>query len=334
MDLVWELKSVRNAVLEGTIGHDYIDDTIYHYTSPDSLNGILFKPNSPALWFSRFDCLNDKSEGIEIVQLYQQAVRKERERNTIDNDYFDLIEPLLPSETAFFLVDLKPSNSSDNLPSSFTTSSVTDTFICSFSKASDDLAMWNYYVKGNRYEGYSIGVNPERMLTFITPKIIHSGFHFNLLEVIYDTDTKLRILSKLITLTYEKYCASPKGEDEKTLIKDFIKRLLATLRFVFKSNYFKHEQEVRAIFTLSKSRIEEAENQFVPTIKYRYSNGITIPFFEFSFDQLQSMVDSVTIGPVNLEPAQREAQCDILRERLSEHYPHTKVYYSKAPVRY
>ena len=33
-----------------------------------------------------------------------------------------------------------------------------ETYLCCFSKASDDLAMWNYYIKNDGYDGYCIGL--------------------------------------------------------------------------------------------------------------------------------------------------------------------------------
>ena len=37
---------------------------IYHYTSPVGFMSILFgNPNNAMLWASRYDCLNDMSEG-------------------------------------------------------------------------------------------------------------------------------------------------------------------------------------------------------------------------------------------------------------------------------
>jgi hypothetical protein len=49
-------------------------NTVYHYTSPDGLLGIL-NEDGIRLWFSKYDCLNDASEGQEIVKYYQSACK-------------------------------------------------------------------------------------------------------------------------------------------------------------------------------------------------------------------------------------------------------------------
>lgn len=69
-------------------------------------------------------------------------------------------------------------------------------------------------------------------------------------------------------------------------------------------------------------------------IEYRYSNGITIPFITVYFDDMPYMIDTITIGPVDLDTEQRNIQCEILRERLFGNYENAEVHYSNAPVRY
>ncbi len=334
MDLVWELNDIRNAIIGDDLNPHYYTNTIYHYTSPKGLEGILFKHGHPTFRFSRFDCLNDKSEGQDVIRIYQECIRHERTKTDIANDYLDLIADLLPAERDYFAVDINNYEQNGKLPSTLIASSFIDTYIFSFSEASDDLAMWNYYVKGNRYEGYNIGIQPELMTEFFSNRTFHQGYKFELQKVIYDTDIKRTLINRLIKYTYEKYTSSQKDSTEKTAVRNFISGFLATLRFYFKSEYFKHEQEVRAVITLPKKEIEEAKNQYNPTIKYRIDNGLMIPFIDFEFDKMQAMVESVTIGPLDMEQSQKEAQCDILRDRLENNYSNVNVFCSNAPVRY
>ena len=54
------------ALILDTIGSYQKSDPIYHYTSPQGLLGIL-QPDNPVLWFSRYDALNDKTEGGCVI---------------------------------------------------------------------------------------------------------------------------------------------------------------------------------------------------------------------------------------------------------------------------
>ena len=47
---------------------------IYHYTSPAGMQSILFgNSESIVLWASRYDCLNDASEGRVAMPVYQEV---------------------------------------------------------------------------------------------------------------------------------------------------------------------------------------------------------------------------------------------------------------------
>lgn len=333
MTLDEDYNSIRNEIVGDSFSRYYFDDTIYHYTSPDGLEGILLKKGYPTFRFSRFDCLNDKSEGNEIIQLYHQAIVRESSNPNISKEYLDLISDILPTENVFFSIDIN-SSGEEKLPTTYVWSSLAETYLCSFSKAPDDLAMWNYYVKGTRYEGFNIGVCPELMIESLSPNSYHKGFKFKLIEVIYNSDIKASIIKRLIERPYVLYESSSKSEAEKEALRSFIADYLGTLRFYFKSEYFKHEQEVRAIIMLPKEELVEADNSVRPIIEYRFCNGLTIPYISIEFEHLQSMIESVTIGPVDLDSVQRKEQCIIMRDRLATSYSHVTVNYSGAPVRY
>lgn len=333
--LQWNLFGQRGAIFGDSINRQCIEDKIYHYTSPQGFEGILFNDKKiPALLFSRFDCLNDKSEGVEILTIYREMLDCEKQNPNISNDYLEAISDIELPNVSFFTVDYKNHDTNHNLPNYFVTSAISNSYICSFSKSCDDLAMWNYYVKGARYEGYNIGFSSVLLSQYFAGKQLHEGYHFELIEVIYDKRIKQNIVKRLIEVAYDQYNKSPKRQAEIDIVRRFISDSLGELRFYFKSDYFKHEQEVRAIITLPDKEFEDAKQQFKPPIEYRYSNGITIPFITVYFNDMPYMIDTITIGPVDLDTEQRNIQCEILRERLSSDYENAEVHYSNAPVRY
>lgn len=106
MCLALKLDSIRNEIVGNSINRYYFDDTIYHYTSPGGLEGILLEKGYPVFHFSRFDCLNDKSEGKEIIQLYRHMLDRESSNPIISKEYLALISDLLPTDNVFFSIDM------------------------------------------------------------------------------------------------------------------------------------------------------------------------------------------------------------------------------------
>ena len=50
---------------------DYNDtSTIYHYTSSNGLLGIIKPHKNPSIYFTQYDCLNDKSEREEFFDFF------------------------------------------------------------------------------------------------------------------------------------------------------------------------------------------------------------------------------------------------------------------------
>lgn len=47
---------------------------IFHYTSPSGFSSILFGDNKyTTLWTSRYDCLNDSSEGKVVIDVFKEV---------------------------------------------------------------------------------------------------------------------------------------------------------------------------------------------------------------------------------------------------------------------
>lgn len=80
----------------GWVNYDFIqyfentypqEEVIYHFTSPDGMIGILGN-DSLKLRFSRITCLNDYSEGLEVVPLYKSVCTRLRNQHLINEDFF------------------------------------------------------------------------------------------------------------------------------------------------------------------------------------------------------------------------------------------------------
>lgn len=116
---------------------------IYHYTSREGLRGIL---ESGKLWFSKIDCLNDKNEIFDGINLF------------IGN----LFKGIISEDDTVSINKIKGlvyENLSQNL-----------IFVCSFSKKKDEIALWDYYTKDTKRQGYNIAFEYRNLLSSIVIK--------------------------------------------------------------------------------------------------------------------------------------------------------------------
>ena len=251
----WELFALRYELVPKQSAGVY-DTTLYHYTSFDGLEGILLKNGTPTFRFSRSDCLNDVSEGKEILSIYKDCVKKANRLGLISDEFASIVENVVPNPRAYFMVDAAfPNAENEKLPSTYISSEEYETYLCCFSKASDDLAMWNYYVKNDGYDGYCIGLQ-SNLLERKTKETIFNGCSMKLIEVIYSPEEKERIINAMINRVYDLFKSSFRESLIEEQTKDFIADYLSQLRFWFKSDYYKHEQEVRIILDKPKKQIE------------------------------------------------------------------------------
>lgn len=71
-----------------------------------------------------------------------------------------------------------------------------DRYLCSFSKNKDSLAMWNYYSKGNKYEGFNIGFYPYSIKESLKKLLGDKEAEFHIYPVIYSRSEQKRLIEK------------------------------------------------------------------------------------------------------------------------------------------
>lgn len=78
---------------------------IFHYTSLKNINSILqLNDDKITLWASRFDCLNDISEGTLVKEAYREACDELKENGQISNEMYNLFSNIPPSKNETFIV--------------------------------------------------------------------------------------------------------------------------------------------------------------------------------------------------------------------------------------
>ena len=141
--------------------------TFYHYTSPSALTDILSN-DFISLRFSRFDCLNDTTEGKHVIEIYRESCKELLNNGEINKSFYELVENIEPSEKQLFFEKKGNQNVGGNKQF--------NVYLCCFSLNKDALPMWNYYVKNNKYEGYSIGFDELLFESFSKKTRVYSFY--------------------------------------------------------------------------------------------------------------------------------------------------------------
>lgn len=284
---------------------------LYHYTSPAGLTSILFGDLKAAtLWASRYDTQNDASEGELAVEVYKKVCS---EIETSENINLSSIGP-----TKTLLMQSKVNGKIK------TTRPECEGYICCFSKSPDSLPMWNYYAKGNAYEGYSIGVDIEKLNDSLLQSYQDFEVSSKIYPVIYDEVQQKNLVESFMRTVLSKYV--PKHD---TSVRYAISNQLAMWRLLFKSKYFEHEKEVRVIISVAKpTSIKKSPVD----IKYRANGMYIIPYLEMKMDK--NCVTSIMFGPQQWNEKQKKHQTEIIKDMLRRNGYSANVTHSEAPIKY
>ena len=181
--------------------------------------------------------------------------------------------------------------------------------------------MWNYYSKGNKYEGFNIGFNSQSLKETLSRFLIGIEATFHIYPVIYEKAEQKRLIERLLLSLTDFYCA-----ENISRIRAIISTRLIDWGLIFKKDYFKHEEEVRIIIDVAKRELQRP-------IRYRESCGYIIPYIELKLEKED--VSYVNFGPLLRQERQMDNQIAIMEEMLKGNgYTLTHVDYSRIPIRY
>lgn len=259
---------------------------IFHYTSPEGFLGIL-NPDNLVLWFSQYDLLNDTTEGTHVVEIYQNVCDELYKQHEISKKFFQEVRQIEPMKQEMFIY-CSEDTIKDIDEDSFKFETCQQ-FICCFSRNDDSLPMWNYYVKGDKYEGYNIGIFFDASKNDGIQNCYGKGYDFQIVDIIYNDHRKQQIIRDTLKEVYPYYVDNLGNLEHIHRIKNVLSYFLRELSLKFKQSCFQHEQEVRAILT-----IPESNDKF--KIKYRNKAGYIIPYVELSFPK--KIVTNIMIGPL------------------------------------
>ena len=286
---------------------------VFHYTSPGGFSSILFgNPEKAELWASRYDCLNDASEGAIVEDILREVCDDMLCEEKITQDLHSLFSTVRPARTM-----LLPHYEGDTLR---ITRPECDRYICSFSKNNDSLAMWNYYSKGSKYEGFNIGFFPSCIENSLKSYLYNKEATFHIYPVVYDKAEQKRLVRRLLTQLVEHY-----SKDQESSIRYIISNRLLDWSLVFKSEYFRHEEEVRIIIDVAK------REKNIP-VEYRMTAGYIVPYIKLQLDK--SDVSYANFGPLQCGEDQKQHQLKVMEDMMEAKGYSVLVECSQVPVRY
>ena len=171
---------------------------IYHYTSANGLLGILDKDNIK-LWFTQYDCLNDKNERIDALNTLIEYCEDKYKNKVISEELLLKIKDIKMSDDITVLNEIcEPIVvGSGETIESYTEMAIDEsyTYLCCFSTNPDSLSMWNYYSKSKNYEGYSIGISHVH---FYTPNEKERKYELYLKKVVYTKKEKYELFDEYL----------------------------------------------------------------------------------------------------------------------------------------
>lgn len=242
------------------------ENDLFHYTSPTGFSSIMFGDlEQVTLWASRYDCLNDASEGTVVEEVYQEVCKELRDRDDITEYLYQLFIKVKTARTILL------SYSKDEMIK--ITRPECDRYVCSFSKNKDSLAMWNYYSKGNKYEGFNIGVYPNGIKESLKQLLGDKEAEFHIYPVIYSRSEQKRLIEKMLIKLRDNY-----DEEHESSIRYIISNRLSEWRLVFKHEFFQHEEEVRIVVDVAK------REKRIP-VNHRMNAGYLVPYIELKLEK-------------------------------------------------
>jgi len=248
--------------------------TIYHYTSIESLKSII---SNKSFWISNCHFLNDSQEMLYTIKLVKEICDKKFNNPSIQ----ELVENYIEEAT-----------------------SIRNLFVLSTSLNSDNPTLWYNYAPN---DGYNIGFNLKNIVELIIDNIKHKfGITENITgiqpqisgvilydKVNYEKDSQEKIIEQVFR-HYEELLCKTNNLQEKYAYKILTIHNLLICSAFFKDKYFLSEDEFRIVVNIH-SGIDNA-------IKFRTSDGSIIPYIELGLRKGVSHnlpISEILIGPKN-----------------------------------
>lgn len=280
---------------------------IWHYTSSYGLKGIIENKN---IWFSDRRFLNDPTECNYLYKLISKNKHKFKFEN-YNKNFYGLLKKIVNDYAClgFYF------GASLYLPQLVC-------FIASFSRAKDNLELWNYYTKSQNSAGYAIKVSADKLIELLNKK----NYEYIYGEVIYNKDKQIRMIKGLLEDYNEKF-DKEHGDDEYIIEPEYLCELVYILEFYnifFKPPAYENEKEYRFVVYFDGYPDEKPIDA-----KFRIFNDIFIPYIEIELPE--NYIKEIMVSPA-LNQELLKKGVDILKQNSI--YKKAKVSKSEILKRY
>lgn len=264
-------------------------DTCFHYTSNTALISII---NNETIRFTRLSDLNDKTEVIEGLDYFSNALK---ERNINDNLNKELVNEI--QQNSFV-------------------------FCCSF--GGDSVAMWNYYCKNDNSYGFNIEFDYSKLINSILRNNFKhfekSSIHYG--NVAYDDVDKKEVVKdsiykfeKSVEQFFNGLFHNESREIKQVLENDkrkfnnfklthkedgipFFKYQPFNEIYFLKNSSFEYEKEIRIVISFHNEQLEKLRNLGI--IKKNTTGKIDKEYMDLSFS-LDSIVAIKTCPEIDTD---------------------------------
>lgn len=260
------------------------NNLLWHYTTPEGLTGII---KSSFLWATDVFYLNDSSEFMNGIDIARKIIKQKI--SSLDKDKKKHLDRLNRFDT-----DLSFIGPDHNRP----------VYVCSLSKAENELSQWRAYCRGG---GFSIGFPRQSLEGAI------KGQHFEFKECIYNAKKQQKIIKDIIDSQVMPYIENPEQFKKKNPWSDistivlvgsnkFLWELYSTCP-TLKHASFKIEKEWRLVSDHRHAfeKDENGKNKIRPEL--RTKNGLIIPYICIKLPKNKKFWRQVRIiiGPTKYE---------------------------------
>lgn len=284
-------------------------DSLFHYTSPHGLLGIM---QSNRIWATNVRYMNDSTELSYTYSLAHEIISgmRSKENSQIVQYFFDCFGNYIKE---------------DNLYNDFF-----DVFAFCFCEKGDQLSQWREY--SERGTGFSIGFDAP----MITNEHIKRYSNYGLVKVIYDRPTQRTYLEYVIVSCMSELISLAKlamTDQIPELVFEFCRALdagISTYAAQYKDEAFHEENEWRIVYIRPSIDI-------ISEIKFKHSNRIIIPYVELDLTASEVSfgcrlpITSIFQGPQS-HPEIGKYSLSLLLKQLK--FDDVVIYKSSVPLRF
>jgi hypothetical protein len=199
----------------------------------------------------------------------------------------------------------------------------------------DSLGMWNYYVKGDNYQGYNIQISISDFLNCFAP-ITNPRVDVFYGKVVYNEKEKVEVLKNIILAVDKKRhddLKNIKHEEDYDITNQVamgdLLIYLENFRLFFKDNSFSAEREFRFVIRMPLEYDNSVNN--VLKTGYEMKNGIIVPYCELSINK-NNTLSGITLSPMLENELAENGLNRFLRD--NGYSEKIKLRQSKIPIRY